>query len=100
MTEDQLSLDAHAALNMAVFPVAMCRLVLIHEIHINGSIGNLFIKLGQKMTQGFLVLLQADDPHLRRREGVHPGDHAGALRIIIGIVQSFANGCLTDQSRL
>ena len=100
VAEDQLSLNPHTTLDMAVLPVAVRRLIFIHEIHVDGTVGNLFIKLSQQMAQRFFVFLQTDDPHLCRRKRVHPGDDAGALRIVVGVVKGLADGCLADQGRL
>ena len=44
-TDDNLSLNAHSRHHVAEFPVSVSGLVLIHEIHVNGVIGNLLIKL-------------------------------------------------------
>ena len=51
---------------MAVLPASMSRLVLIHEIHIDGVIGNLTVKLSVQMAQRFSVFLKPEDPALGR----------------------------------
>ena len=100
VTEDQFSLHPHTADDMAVLPVTVGRLVFVHKIHINGAIGNLFVELGQKVAQRFFILLQADNPHLCRGKGMHPGDDTCTLRIVVGIIQGLTDGRLADQSRL
>ena len=37
-----------------------------------------------EVQHGLVKLLQAMNPHLGRREGVHPGDEAYALLIVVG----------------
>ena len=43
---------------MPVLPVAVGRLVLIHEIHVNGVVGDLPVELGVQMQQGLAEFLQ------------------------------------------
>ena len=62
MAHHHLALHTHTADNVAVLSVTMCRLVLIHEVHINGIIGQLLIKLRMEMQQRFAILLQSQDP--------------------------------------
>ena len=57
-----LSLDSHAGYDMPVFPVAVGGLVLVHEVHVNGIVGNLLVELGMQMHQRFSVLLQSQNP--------------------------------------
>ena len=100
VAHDHLALDAHAGYDMAVLPVAVGGLIFIHEIHVDGVIGDLFIKLGVQMAERLSVLLQAQDPHLGRGEGVHPGDDARALRILVCRVQGSSDGGRIDQGGL
>ena len=51
---------------MAVFPVSMCRLVLIHKVHVYRIIGDFLIKLCVQMKQRLSVLLQPQNPGLGR----------------------------------
>ena len=46
MPHDHLALDSHAGDDMAVLPVAVGGLVLVHEIHVDGVVGNLHVELG------------------------------------------------------
>ena len=66
VSHDHLPLNAHACHHVAVFPVSVSGLVLIHEIHVNGIIGNLLVKLCMKMHQGLSVFLQSQNPGLGR----------------------------------
>ena len=46
---DHLALNSHTGHNMSIFSSAVGRLVFIHEIHINGLIRDLLVKLGMQM---------------------------------------------------
>ena len=46
MSNNNFSVYFHTAYNVSIFTITMCRLVFIHEIHINGIVRKLFIKLG------------------------------------------------------
>ena len=100
VAHNYLALDSHTGYDMSIFPVAVRGLIFIHEIHVDGIVGNLLVELSVKMTQRLSVLLQAQNPHLGRGEGVHPGDHARALRILVCRVQGSADGSRIDQGRL
>ena len=45
VSDNNLTLNSHTAYNVAVLSVTMCRLVLIHEIHIDAVIWKFFIEL-------------------------------------------------------
>ena len=62
---DHFALDSHAGYDMPILSVAVGGLVLVHEVHIDGIIRDLFIELGMQMTERLSVFLQAQDPHLR-----------------------------------
>ena len=66
VAHNNLSLNAHAGYHVAVFPVSVSGLVLIHEIHVNGIIGNFLVELCMKMHQGLSVFLQSQNPGLGR----------------------------------
>ena len=75
-----LRLQAQARADEPELPVAVRRLVQVHEVHVDLGPGKLAIELGMQVGQRLLEAREPGDPHLRRREGVHPGDHAGAGR--------------------
>ena len=58
----------------------MGSLVQVHEIHVDLGPRNLPVVLSVKMGKGFFEQAQTGDPHLGRREGVHPGNQADAVR--------------------
>ena len=70
---------AEAGLDVAELAVAVRRLVEVHEVHVDLRPRQRHVGLRVQMEQGFAQRLQAADPHLRGREGVHPGDHADAF---------------------
>ena len=47
---------------MSEFTVSMCRLILIHKVHIDGIVWNLAIILRMKMKQRFSEFLKPHDP--------------------------------------
>ena len=93
---NNLALDTHAAHDMPVLSVAVRRLVLIHKIHIYAVIRNLLIELRMQMAERFPKLLQSKNPHLSRRECVHPCNHTRTLRIVVCIIKCLPDGSLTD----
>ena len=97
---NHLALDAHAGHDMAVLPVSMGRLVLIHEIHVNAVVGNLHIKLCMEMAQRLMVLLQAQNPGLGGRESMHPGDNARAFAVHIRLIEQAADHLVGKQGGL
>ena len=100
VAHDDLALNAHAGHDVAVLAVAVCGLVLVHVVHVDGVIGDLLQILRVQVAQGLPVLLKAEDPGLCRGEGVHPGDHACAVLIGIGIVECLADQGVVDQGGL
>ena len=97
---DNFSLDSHTGYDMSVLSSAVSRLVLVHEVHIDGVIGDFLIKLGMQMAQRFSVFLQSQNPGFCRRESMHPGDHSGAVLIRVRLVKSLTDQLIGDQSGL
>ena len=85
-TDDHFPVHPHPAPNKAVLAVAVGGLVHVHEIHVNRGPRNVAIILRVQVRHRFAQLLQAVDPHLRRREGVAPGDETDALGRVIGLL--------------
>ena len=75
---------AETGADVAELTVTMCRLIEVHEVHVHGIPRNLLVVLGVEVQHRLVELLQAMNPHLGRREGVHPGDEAYALLIVVG----------------
>ncbi len=88
VTGDYFPVFAHPGHHMSEFPVSVRTLVEVHEIHIHGVPGNLFIELRMEMQQRLVKRLQSMDPHFGRGESVHPGYHPDAFFTIIGFLES------------
>ena len=58
--------DVQTGNDETIFPVAMCCLVQVHEIHIDGIIRKLLVSLGMQMKQRLAEDLKSLDPHLGR----------------------------------
>ena len=65
---------AEARLDMREFAVAMGGLVEVHEVHVDLGPRQVAVELRVEMDHGLAQVGQAANPHLGRREGVHPGD--------------------------
>ena len=78
--------DAHPGADVPELDVAVGALVEVHEIHVDLVPGDLGVVLGMEMEQRLAQVLQALDPHLGRREGMHPGDDADAFGVVVGSV--------------
>jgi hypothetical protein len=53
-----------------------------------------------RVQEGLAQRVEATDPHLRGREGVHPGDHADAVVVGVGLEHQAADRCGVRQRRL
>ncbi len=84
VTDDDLALHAHPGADVAELDVAVGALVQVHEVHVDVTPRNLRVVLGVEVEEGLLQGLEPLDPHLRRREGVHPGDDSHALLVVVG----------------
>ena len=72
----------HTSTDMSELDITMCRLVEVHEVHVDRIPRKLSIILSVEVKQRLLKSLKALDPHLCRRECVHPSDNADTLSII------------------
>ena len=81
MANDHLARQTHARVDEARLPVAVRRLVQVHEVHIDRIPRQIAIELSMEMDERLLQRVQAAHPHFRRREGMHPKDEAGAVGI-------------------
>ena len=78
VTDDRLPAQTHPRLEERELAVAVRRLVQVHEVHVDLGPRQIAVELRVEMEQRLLQRAQPGDPHLRRREGVHPCDHADA----------------------
>ena len=86
-----LALQAHPRADEAKLPVAVRRLVGVHEVHVNVGPRNVAVELGVQMRQRLLQDFQAVNPHFGRREGVHPGNQAHAVFGGVGLLHQLVN---------
>ena len=86
MADDHFSRFAHPRTDVAELAAPVCRLVQIHEIHIDRRPRNISIELRVQMGQRFSQTTQTRDPHLGGRKGVHPADEPEAVRVGIGLL--------------
>ena len=82
--EDHLVRPAHAGEDVPQLALAVRGLVLVHEVHVDRVVGDLAVVLRRELAQGLLQGLEAMDVVLGGREGVGPGDDAGAVVVCVG----------------
>ena len=85
VADDRLPHEAHPRLHERELPVAVRGLVQVHEVHVDLGPGEIAVVLRVQVQEGPLEGGEPGDPHLRRRERVHPGDHADAARARVGL---------------
>src|SRR5690606_22728729 len=85
-----LAAQTHARHNKPELAVAVCALVQVHKVHINGLPGNILVELRVQVKQRFVQNLKTPDPHPGWREGVHPGNESDA---VAGVIRFPAKGC-------
>jgi hypothetical protein len=85
VADDDLARQAHARVDEPGLAVAVRRLVEVHEVHVDRVPRQLGVELRVQMRERLLQDVEAADPHLRRREGVHPQNQAGAIGIGIRV---------------
>ena len=84
VADDHLAGEAQPCADEPEFTAAVGRLVRVHEIHVDGRPGNFAIELRMQVEERLLQQFEPGDPHLRGREGVHPGDEADAVGRRVG----------------
>ena len=73
----------HAGTDEAKFAAAVGGLVQVHKVHIDAVPRQGRVELGMELHQRFIQDREAIDPHFRRREGMQPHHHPGALIIVV-----------------
>src|SRR5205085_4497957 len=91
MANNHLSVQPHSRHDETKLTVAMCALIKVHKIHIDGRPRNVAIELRVKMQQRLLQYLQSTYPHLCGRERVHPGYDADAVFGRVGVLAELVN---------
>ena len=100
VADDDLARQAHAGVDEPGLAVAVRRLVEVHEVHVDRVPRQLGVELRVQMRERLLQDVEAADPHLRRREGVHPEDQAGAIGIGIRLEAQIGDLVGRGQQRL
>ena len=72
MTNNHFTLFAHTRADETEFAVTVSTLVRVHVVHVDAAPRQTSIKLGMQVQPWLFQLVQAGNPHFRRREGVHP----------------------------
>src|ERR1700728_4855638 len=70
MADDDLTRDTHAGVDETRLPVAVRRLVQVHEVHVDRIPREITTELGVEMDERLLKRIQPAYPHLRRRKRV------------------------------
>ena len=81
MADNDFACETHAGVDEARLPVAVRRLVQVHEVHVDRVPGQVTTELGMEMDERLLQRVQPAHPHFRGRKRVHPEDQPGAVRI-------------------
>ena len=84
VTANHLAGYTHTSADVSELDIAVSTLVQVHEVHVDLAPGDFGIILCVEVAQRLLQLLQTLDPHLCRREGVHPGNDTYALLVVVG----------------
>ena len=80
---NNLARYTHTSTDMTKLNVAMCRLVEVHEVHVDVVPWNFSIVLCMEVEERLLKRLKTLNPHLCRRECVHPCDNTNTLLVVI-----------------
>jgi len=84
VADNHLAGFAQTTGDVTEFAVSVGTLVEVHEVHVHGGPGDLFVVLGVQVQQGLLEVHQPMNPHLGGRERMHPGDDTDALGVTVG----------------
>jgi hypothetical protein len=98
--DDHFPGACHARADEPEFAPAVCGLVQIHEVHVDGRPGDVPVELGVQVGEGLLERAQPCDPHLGRGEGVHPEEKPDAARRHIGFLAKRMDRTGRGQNRL
>src|SRR5690606_41365612 len=83
MTGHYFSFQTHPRHHESKLSISMSTLVQVHKVHIDRVPWNISIELGMQMQQRLLHCIQSADPHLGRRESMHPSDYSHAIIVNI-----------------
>ena len=87
VADDRLAAAPQAGLDERELAVAVGGLVQVHEVHVDVGPRQVAVVLGVEVDERLAQVGQPADPHLCRRERVHPGDDADAGRVGVGVAE-------------
>ena len=70
MSDHHLALESHAGMDESRFPIAMGRLVEVHEVHVDAAPGQVPTELRVQVDEGLVQDGQSADPHLGRAKAL------------------------------
>ncbi|CAB4917609.1 unannotated protein [freshwater metagenome] len=91
---------ADPGLDVPELAITVRSLVQIHELHVDRGPGQRHSGLRVQVQQWNIERVQACDPHLGRRESVHPGDDADAVLGGVGLAHAPQDRGRVEQHRL
>ena len=100
MADHDGPLQPHPRGDEPELPVAVGGLIEVHEIHVDRGPGDLAIELRVEVQERLLEGREPADPHLGRREGVHPGDQPDAGIAGVGLLAEALDLVRTGQDGL
>ena len=100
MAHDDFAGQTHARVHEARLPVAMRRLVQVHEVHVDRVPGKVTIELGMEMRERLMKPVQPAHPHFRRRKCMHPKNEPGAVGVGIRVKAKLDDLIRRRQQRL
>ena len=100
MPDDGLPPVAQSRREVAELAVAVRRLVQVHEVHVDLRPRQLEVVLRVQVQQRLRQGPQPGDPHLGRRERVHPRDDPDAARVRVRLQADPLDGLRRRQHRL
>ena len=100
VTNHYLTVQPHPRSYKPEFPVAVSRLVQIHEIHVNGIPGDIPVKLCVEVKKGLAQYRKSLCPHFCRRKCMHPCYQSYTPAVVTGVRAQFKNGFRGGKNRL
>ena len=78
-----LARNTHTSADVTELDITVSRLVEVHEVHVHSVPWNLSVVLSVEVEERLLKSLKTLNPHLSRRECVHPSDNTYTLLVIV-----------------
>ena len=100
VSDHDLAAEPHARVDEPGLAVAVRRLVQVHEVHVDRGPGQVPVELRMQVDEGLLEDVQAADPHLGRRERVHPENQPGAILVGVRLLAQFDDLIRGGEQRL